>query len=83
MASLVNYVQNITSQITTWNESRYLALNVKLKTLPKQGEGRVENNGLVEWRPANKALSLVTKYKNTQWHCTKYSRLFLKDLSVW
>lgn len=46
MASLVNYVQNITSQITIWNESRYLAPNVKLKTRPKQSEGRVENNGL-------------------------------------
>jgi len=67
MASLVSYVQNITSsQITIWNESRHLAPNVQLKTRPKQGKGLVENNGLGERRPQTKlsVYSLNTKTRS-------------------
>ena len=66
MASLVNYVQNITSQITIWNKRRYLTPNLKLKTRPKQGEGRVENNGLGGRRPQTKlsVYSLNTKTRS-------------------
>jgi hypothetical protein len=83
MASLVNYVQNITSQITIWNESRHFVPNAKLKTRPKHGKGRVENNGLEEREPQTKlsvySLNTKTRSDTTQ----SIAGYFLKDLSLW